>query len=64
MIADFHKDFLGHTVVLPDRTGEGWFGRMVKSSKSKVNKSPKWKIPILRNTLTFIQPIKSKLVTY
>jgi len=35
MIADFHKEFLGHTVVLPDRTGEGWFGRMVKSSKKQ-----------------------------
>lgn len=35
MIADFHKDFHGHTVVVPDETGEGWFGRIAKGSKRK-----------------------------
>jgi hypothetical protein len=33
MVADFHKHFHGHTVVVPDRTGEGWFGRVFKGSK-------------------------------
>lgn len=33
MIADFHKHFQGHTIVVPDRTGEGWFGRVFKGSK-------------------------------
>lgn len=33
MIADFHKHFHGHTIVVPDRTGEGWFGRVFKGSK-------------------------------
>ena len=32
MIADFHKDFQGHTIVVPDNMGEGWFGRNFKSS--------------------------------
>jgi hypothetical protein len=45
MIADFHKDFLGHTVVLPDRTGEGWFGRMVKSSKKQGKQVAKMENP-------------------
>ena len=35
MIADFHKDFQGHTVVIPDKGGEGWFGRLVKRSSRK-----------------------------
>lgn len=33
MIADFHKNFQGHTVVVPDNTGEGWFGRVFKGAK-------------------------------
>jgi LPXTG-motif cell wall-anchored protein len=45
MIADFHKAFLGHTVVLPDRTGEGWFGRMVKSSKKQGKQVAKMENP-------------------
>lgn len=45
MIADFHKDFQGHTVVLPDRTGEGWFGRMVKSSKKQGKEVAKMENP-------------------
>ena len=35
MIADFHKDFQGHTVVVPDKGGEGWLGRIVKRSSRK-----------------------------
>lgn len=45
MIADFHKDFHGHTVVVPDRTGEGWFGRIAKSSKRKGQELAKMENP-------------------
>lgn len=46
MIADFHKNFHGHTVVVPDRTGEGWFGRIAKSSKKRGMQLAKMENPI------------------
>ncbi len=46
MIADFHKSFQGHTVVMPDNTGEGWFGRLVKGSTRKGMDLAKMENPI------------------
>lgn len=45
MIADFHKHFQGHTIVVPDRTGEGWFGRVFKGSKRKGKQLAKMENP-------------------
>lgn len=33
MVADFHKDFQGHTIVRSDRSGEGWLGRLTKAKR-------------------------------
>ncbi len=45
MIADFHKHFHGHTIVVPDRTGEGWFGRVFKGSKKQGKQLAKMESP-------------------
>ncbi len=49
MIADFHKDFCGHTVVRPDGTGETWMGRLFKKNYHEDMQITKMENPIFED---------------